>query len=52
VGGSVTVSSGSRVTIPGTSVELTLPESPAVPVRGTVEAEVSGPRDDAARAAR
>jgi hypothetical protein len=52
LGGSVSVSSGSRVTIPGTSVELTLPESPAVPVRGTVEAEVSGPRDDAARAAR
>jgi hypothetical protein len=52
VGGSVSVSSGSRVTIPGTSVELTLPEAPAVPVRGTVEAEVRGPRDDSARAAR
>jgi hypothetical protein len=47
--GSVTTRPGSRVGIPGTSVEVPLPAAPAVPVRGTVEAEASGPREDPSR---
>ncbi|HET7754417.1 MAG TPA: hypothetical protein VFK85_10955 [Anaeromyxobacteraceae bacterium] len=45
VRGSATVPGGGSVTVPGTTLEVPLPDAPAVPVRGTVEAEARGPRE-------
>lgn len=49
--GSLSTQPGSRVTVPGTSIEVPLPATPAVPVRGTVEAEASGPREGSSSSA-
>ena len=43
--GSMSATSGGTVTIPGTTTEVTLPGTPAIPVRGTVRAEASGARE-------
>jgi hypothetical protein len=45
--GSVSTQPGARVAVPGTSIEVPLPATPAVPVRGTVEAEATGTRESA-----
>jgi hypothetical protein len=49
--GTMSVSSGGKVTIPGTTTEITLPAAPPVPVRGTVRAAASGGPDAPARPA-
>lgn len=46
VSGSASLSSGGRVLVPGTTIEVEVPAAPSVPVRGTVDAAVSGLREE------